>query len=119
LRYAGRQERQSSSGIIVSTGTGATGWARSIHQERHSRLTLPLPAEERAVFFVREAWPGVSTGTDITEGALDEREALVVTSEMNEGGVIFGDGIEDDFLAFDWGMSAEVGVAARRLVTVI
>src|SRR3989344_4654663 len=30
IEYGGRQERQSSSGIIVSTGTGSTGWMTSV-----------------------------------------------------------------------------------------
>lgn len=119
LRFGGREERQSSSGIIVSTGTGATGWARSIHRERGSHLALPRREEERLVFFVREAWPSVATGTRLTEGVVAEPEHLAVTSEMNEGGVIFGDGIEEDFLEFDWGVSAEVGVAERHLVMVV
>ena len=40
------EERQSSSGVIVATGTGATGWARSIHRERHDRLNLPAPDDD-------------------------------------------------------------------------
>ena len=43
LRWAGLSERHSSSGVIVSTGTGATGWARSISRERSSPFTLPAP----------------------------------------------------------------------------
>jgi len=30
LRYEGREEDQSSSGLIVSTGAGSTGWYRSV-----------------------------------------------------------------------------------------
>ena len=30
LRYQGREEDQSSSGLIVSTGAGSTGWYRSL-----------------------------------------------------------------------------------------
>jgi NAD kinase len=37
------EERQSSSGLIVATGTGATGWAASLHLERHSSLVMPTP----------------------------------------------------------------------------
>src|SRR5215218_10427304 len=46
LRVGDRAERQSSSGVIVATGTGATGWAASIHRERHSPLRLPQPGED-------------------------------------------------------------------------
>ena len=55
-------ERQSSSGVIVSTGTGSTGWAASIARERGFG-SLPAPGDARLAFFVREAWPSAATGT--------------------------------------------------------
>ncbi len=65
-----RAERQSSSGLIVTTGTGATGWAASIHRERHSGVALPAPEDDRLAFFVREPWPSAWTGTSLDEGEL-------------------------------------------------
>jgi NAD kinase len=108
-------ERHSSSGLIVATGTGATGWARSIQRDRRVEVVPPSPTEPVLSFFVREAFPSVATGTSITEGRLGEGDALHVTSEMNEDGVVFGDGIEDDRLTFGWGVRAEVGIARERL----
>jgi hypothetical protein len=108
-------ERQSSSGLIVATGTGATGWAASIHRERHSALALPAPEEDRLAFFVREPWPSAATGTELDEGVLAGGGVLTVQSEMNAGGVVFGDGIETDHLAFDWGQRVEVRVAGPKL----
>jgi NAD kinase len=111
----GRRERQSSSGIIVATGTGATGWALSINRSRATPVSLPAPTEPRLAFFVREAWPSVATGADLTEGVLGAGEALEVTSRMNTGGVVFGDGIEDDRLDFGWGRALRIEIANRRL----
>ncbi|TVV76232.1 NAD(+)/NADH kinase [Sphingomonas solaris] len=106
-------EDHSSSGLIVASGTGATGWARSIMAATHA--PLPLGAEERAVaFFVREPFPSVATGTSLCAGKLADA-SLAVTSRMNDGGVIFADGIEQDFLAFDWGRGVTLGPAARTL----
>jgi NAD kinase len=107
----------SSSGIVVATGTGATGWARSISLERHSSARLPLPTDARLAFFVREAFPSIATSTELTEGGLEEGAALHVTSRMEEG-VIFGDGMERDYLRFEWGVRAEVRVAKRRLMLI-
>jgi hypothetical protein len=45
IEVDGADERQSSSGVIVSTGTGATGWCRSI--ARIQAPTLPLPSSPR------------------------------------------------------------------------
>ncbi len=106
-------EDHSSSGLIVASGTGATGWARSIMETTHEQL--PLGPEERAVaFFVREPFPSVATGTTLRAGKL-AAAPLTVTSRMNDGGVIFADGIEQDFLAFDWGRGVQLGPAAQTL----
>lgn len=108
-------ERQSSSGVIIATGTGASGWAASIHFERHSTLDLPRPDEPRLAFFVREAWPSPATGTTITEGILNRGDRLTITSELGEGAVVFGDGIESDRIHVDWGQIISVGPADRAL----
>lgn len=119
LKWAEQSEKQSSSGVIVSTGTGATGWAKSIHEERHSSLDLPQPTAARLCFFVREAWPSIATGTSLTEGSLGADQKLEIISAMENGGVIFGDGIESDYLEFSWGERAHVGIAQQRLHLVV
>lgn len=115
IRSDQQEEHHSSSGIIVATGTGATGWARSIHDERHDQLALPEPEEGRLAFYVREAFPSIATSTSLTSGILHEDEQLHVRSEMNDGGVIFGDGIESDYMAFNWGRIVQLGIADSTL----
>jgi NAD kinase len=117
LAAGGRAERQSSSGLIVATGTGATGWARSIMQASHIALEL-APTAPRLGYLVREAWPSPATGTDIVAG-LVENEPVVVTSEMDDGGTIFADGIESDHLLFGWGRRVSIGVSSRRLALAV
>jgi NAD kinase len=118
-RYAitlpdGRTERQASSGVIASTGTGATGWCRSAWLERGSRLILPAPAEPRLAWFVREAWPSPATGTTCTEGELTAGQSLSVTAESDQL-VLFGDGVETDALPVNWGQAARMSVASQTL----
>lgn len=109
----GRVERQASSGILVGTGTGATGWCRSAWLERHSAITLPGPADPVLSWFVREAWPSPATSTDLVEGALKD-SALTVTVESDRL-VVFGDGLESDALRLSWGQTVVVSVADRTL----
>lgn len=115
IAFGGKRERQSSSGLIVATGTGATGWAKSIAESRHTELPMPAPTEGALAFFVREAFPSVSTGCSIVEGRIGASEALEIASELEDGGVIFGDGLEDDRLRVGWGMRVQVKVAPERL----
>ncbi|MCJ2040577.1 hypothetical protein MKK55_16730 [Methylobacterium sp. J-059] len=117
IEAAGTAEDQSSSGLIVASGTGLTGWARSIGEATH--LTVGIGSEEAAVgYWVREPFPSVATGTAVRAGKLTGT-ALAVTSRMNEGGVVFADGIEQDFIAFDWGRRVELGPADRALTLVV
>ena len=110
----GGQERQSSSGVLIGSGTGATGWCRSLWLEHHSTLELPEPQDSRLVWFVREAWPSPATDTNLTEGLLDSGESVTITAET-DGLVIFGDGIEADHLTLSWGQTVQVSCAPRRL----
>ncbi len=114
LAYAGREEMQSSSGLIVASGTGATGWALSI--ARATGVTVDVaPEEPAAMFLVREPWPSHATGTGLTAGRLARGDVLLVVSRMNEGGVVFADGMEGDRLDFAWGRTLRVAVGERQL----
>lgn len=112
-------ERQSSSGVVVTTGTGSTGWARSISHTRRTERVLPKPTERRLTFFVREAFESVRTGARVLDGDLGEDGALEIVSEMNNGGVVFGDGIESDRLRFEWGMRVRIEIAPVKLELVV
>jgi hypothetical protein len=111
----GRAEAQASSGLIVSTGTGATGWCRSAWLERKSPLALPGPEENRLAWFVREAWPSPATGTGCTEGTLSAGQEIEVTAESDRL-VLFGDGIEADTVPLTWGQSARLRLADHVLL---
>jgi hypothetical protein len=97
--------------VICATGTGSTGWARSISQQIHLQKPLPAPEEKRLAWFVREPFPSVFTQTKMRHGDLKEGETLTLSSEMGEGGVIFADGIESDHLEFLSGHRVTVGFA--------
>lgn len=114
--HAGRSATHSSSGVIVATGTGATGWARALVRAREGwASTLPEPGDRGLAYFVREAFPSVASSVDLTEGSVGETMPLELVSRMNDGGVLFGDGIEQDCLGFDWGRRVSITVAPRSL----
>jgi hypothetical protein len=107
-------EAQASSGVLVGTGTGATGWLRSVWQERGGGLRLPTPTENRLLWFVREAWPSPTTGTSLLSGELPAPARLHLTVE-SERLIAFGDGMEGDAVELTWGQRVEVGVRGERL----
>jgi NAD kinase len=129
LELAGRRERQSSSGIIVSTGAGCTGWLRSISTgawrvaQHFSGLEgePPAPADlalgwdsDRLWFAVREPFISRTSQAGLVFGQIGAGQELIITSQMPDSGVIFSDGIESDYLAFNSGAIARVGLAARK-----
>ncbi|HVC96602.1 MAG TPA: hypothetical protein VND64_23150 [Pirellulales bacterium] len=115
IRLGQREERQSSSGVIVSTGTGSTGWARSISLQRELDASPPGVEERRLACFVREPWPSVATGTELNFESIGPKDRLVIVSEMGEGGVVFADGIESDRIEFLDGQTLEVRIASQAL----
>ena len=64
-------------------------------------------------FAVREPFPSIATETTLVCGRAERSSPLAVRSLMPENGVIFSDGIESDFLAFNTGALATITVAER------
>ena len=114
VRSGDAEEFQSSSGMIIATGTGLTGWAKSIMTATHRVFDI-APEDHRAAFFAREPWPSRTSGCEISAGEIVDQNALMVSSRINDGGVIFADGIERDFLSFDWGVQAQITMSDRSL----
>lgn len=120
----GREENQSSSGIIVSTGLGSTGWLKSViagargiaeniaGREISGDVSAPKWDSDYLYYSVREPFPSNTTGTNLIFGKITD--SLQITSQMPENGVIFSDGIEQDFLQFNSGIEAKISVAAKK-----
>jgi len=119
IRVQGFEERQSSSGVICATGTGSTGWARSIVKQRGLTVPLPKPEQPRLAWFVREPFPSVYTGDTLNFGFVEANSRITIHSEMGSGGVVFADGIEGDNVEFLDGHTVTVSVARDRLNLVI
>ena len=115
ISFGAKQERHSSSGVIIASGTGCTGWTRSIATPLKEAPPLPQPEDDRLVFFVREAWPSVATGTDVTKGLITAGDKLTLASDMPEEGLAFGDGIEADPIEFVSGHAIELTVSETKL----
>ena len=129
INYRNQVENQSSSGIIISTGFGMTGWHKSIMAEFVGiakafglNYVTELHADwgaRQLIFQVREPYPSKFTQADIVFGKIQDNEKLVITSNMSENGVVFSDGVIDDTIDFNAGMEITIGVSDRigRLVT--
>jgi len=127
IRIGNRTEVHSSSGIIVSTGLGSTGWLRSVLA---GGIGIASTLSGKAIkidqarsfewdsdylyFSVREPWPSKTSGADITFGRITADAPLLLQSHMPENGVIFSDGIESDFLRFNSGTEATICLADKR-----
>ena len=129
IEYGGSAENQSSSGVIVSTGAGSTGWYRSIlagaagvasahgaagAEAIRDNFRFDMTARELR-FSVREPFTSRMSAATLVCGSIDADDALGIVSQMPRAGAIFSDGMEEDYLAFDAGLRATIGVSDRAL----
>ena len=130
ISHQDQSENQSSSGIIVSTGAGSTGWSRSIltgaaavieamesaKSFRQARVGYRFDYRDNMLrFHVREPFVSRTSQASIVFGSILPESPLIVTSQMPSGGVIFSDGVEQDFLPFGSGTTATISIADRKL----
>jgi NAD kinase len=127
-----RAEDQSSSGIIISTGAGSTGWLQSVFAGAAGVIealggTVVPPTNggrlkwdtEHLVYSVREPFPSIATQTSIVHGAFSNQTPLHVTSQMPTNGVIFSDGVEGDYLEFNSGSELTITLAPDRASLIV
>lgn len=128
-----QEEHHSSSGIIVSTGAGSTGWLSSLFNMANGmyevfsrdekdiklpRIQLKWEADQ-LIFVVREPFVSKTSSAEIVSGLVTPQLPLVLESEMAEGGVIFSDGVEADFLPFNSGAIATISLAKKKTQLVV
>lgn len=131
IQFGPAAEAQSSSGIIISTGLGATGWLKSILAGA-AGITQALGQDAGApqlekmgwdadylYFSVREPFPSKSSAAGLVFGKVTPQQPLRVTSRMAENGVIFSDGIESDFLEFNSGATATIELAEKKGILIV
>jgi len=126
ISHGEASEVQSSSGIIVSTGAGSTGWMRSVHtgalgvmaavSSTSVPLNSPAPLDWSSpslLFAVREPFPSHATKTSLIYGQVSADTPLRVVSRMAGYGIIFSDGIQSDYVTFNSGTDVTIALAAK------
>lgn len=126
INFGEMSEFHSSSGIIVSTPAGSTGWlssminmANGINQS-FGNINQPVGQqtmsweEEKLVFVVREPFVSKHSYANIVAGSFASNKSLQIESQMPENGLIFSDGIESDYIAFNSGTIATIGIAPEK-----
>ncbi|EPG73152.1 NAD(+)/NADH kinase domain protein [Leptospira fainei serovar Hurstbridge str. BUT 6] len=124
LQYKNKSERQISSGIIVSTPAGSTGWMSSLFNMAsgisafagNKKVKVPerIPWQERKLMFmVREPFRSKWSGADLVAGIIQQGQDIILESHMPENGTIFSDGMESDFLEFNSGATAKIRIAEK------
>lgn len=130
LTIGGQSEPQSSSGMLVCTGAGSTGWLSSVFNMAAAidgLLGHPAPREPlrmqwedpRLLYVVREPFVSKSSKAGLVAGILSPGQEIMIESEMAASGVIFSDGVEADALEFNAGAVARIGVAAKKARLVV
>ena len=129
IRHGDKRENHSSSGIIISTGAGSTGWLSSIFNETSGILAFlgsspvnPIRMEwedDRLLFVVREPFVSRHSEATIVAGAILPNAPLALESQMPTGGVIFSDGVEADHLDFNSGAIANIRIAPEKANLVV
>lgn len=125
IRFKNKSESQSSSGLIVSTGAGSTGWLSSImnmsngvhstFQHKQTKLSFKMNwDDDRLAFVVREPFLSKHSQISLSAGIITPQQTLQLESQMPFNGVIFSDGIESDFLQFNAGCKVEISLAKQK-----
>ena len=128
ITYGSQSEDQSSSGIIISTKAGSTGWLSSVVNMTYGLYNFfdhtapgkkaPVIHDDELLFIVREPFLSKTSKIGITAGKIQNNNKLVIESNMPSAGIIFSDGIESDFIKFTTGFIATISSSKEKAILV-
>lgn len=129
ISQGSKSEVQSSSGVLISTGAGSTGWMSSVFNMASgvARFCGGVPLkpdrmeweDRRILYVVREPFISRHSQASLVAGMLQSEDQLILESLMPTGGAIFSDGVEADFLQFNSGARASVRASEQRAHLVV
>ena len=115
ISLSGRTERHDSSGLIVATGAGSTGW-----YDNEVGIVFPdgntVPKNEIFARYITTGARPKSTGYKMTEGKLSKGEELEVTSYNKHSGILSVDCVSD--VPFPRGSVARIRISDSPLKVV-
>lgn len=127
ITFKDRTETHSSSGVIISTPLGRSAWMKSVLvganmimnriQNRETKIIESKTEDwsnDCLYFAVREPFPSVSSGNSLVFGRIRDDGDLSIESKMGENGIIFSDGIQSDYLGFNYSVKAKFGIAEEK-----
>jgi NAD kinase len=127
ISYRQKKETHSSSGVLVSTPLGRSAWMKSVItgangimnriQNKESKLVEKKEDEwsnDYLYFAVREPFPSISSENNLVFGRINAKDDFSIESKMGENGIIFSDGIQSDFLGFNYSVKANFGIAEKK-----
>lgn len=106
-------ERQKSSGLLVVTGAGSTGWYNSACRYVYPNGN-PFPKEQSSARYLgAELYHGQLTGYKMLEGVLEPEQELIVHSFNKHNGIISPDSIGE--FSFPRGSTAIIKISDKPL----
>jgi len=82
IKVKGKSEFQKSSGVLITTSSGSTGWAKSAAKGK-------LKIQKNGFgYVVREPYLGRLTKSKLLKGSLSAKEKIRITSQMHAGIVV-------------------------------
>jgi len=125
LQVDGQREMQSSSGIIISAPLGGSAWLKSLLTgarrimagfnvvgEQEIKI-FESWSDKKLVYTVREPFISLYSSAENCFGTVGAEQKIIIESATPEQGIIFSDGIEEDFLEFNSGSVAQISVAQK------
>ncbi len=113
LLYKGKKEEQKSSGILIATGAGSTGWYDSSVRYLYRNGNKFSKTEKTVRFLVTEPYRGKISGFSLLEGELLPDEKLTIQSLNDSSGKILIDAQQE--FDFQRGSTCRIQISKEPL----